>query len=53
MGSERPDSESGQPAVTRFDRVYAGWVAIALATLVVSLAFDTYNVGYSLLRKVP
>ena len=41
---------SALPAVTRFDRVYAGWVAIALATLVVSLAFDTYNVGYSLLN---
>jgi hypothetical protein len=44
---------SALPAVTRFDRAYAGWVAIALATLVVSLAFDAYNVGTSLLRGVP
>lgn len=40
-------------SVTRFDRVYAGWLAAALVTLVVSLAFDTYNVGHSLLMGVP
>ena len=41
------------PAERSFDRVYARWVAVALATLVVSLAFDTYNVAYSLIRGVP
>jgi hypothetical protein len=40
-------------ASTRFDRLYRGWVGLALLTLVVSLGFDTYNVGYSLLRGVP
>jgi hypothetical protein len=40
-------------SATRFDRVYAGWLAAALVTLVVSLAFDTYNVGHSLLMGVP
>lgn len=28
----------------RFDRAYFAWVTLALATLVVSLAFDVYNV---------
>jgi hypothetical protein len=41
------------PAARAFDRVYARWVAVALVTLLVSLAFDTYNVGYSLIRGVP
>ena len=40
-------------ARTRFDRVYSWWVTAALATLVVSLAFDTYNVVYSVVRHVP
>jgi hypothetical protein len=40
-------------SATRFDRVYAGWLAVALVTLLVSLAFDAYNVGYSLLRGIP
>lgn len=38
---------------TRFDRVYSWWVTTALATLVVSLAFDIYNVVYSVIRQVP
>jgi hypothetical protein len=36
-----------------FDRVYGWWLTTALATLVVSLAFDTYNVAYSVLLGVP
>jgi hypothetical protein len=38
---------------SRFDRVYAWWATIALATLVVSLAFDIYNVVYSVIMQVP
>jgi hypothetical protein len=38
---------------SRFDRVYAWWVTIALATLVVSLSFDIYNVVYSVIMQVP
>jgi hypothetical protein len=38
---------------SRFDRVYSWWVTTALATLVVSLAFDTYNVAYSVIMRVP
>lgn len=38
---------------SRFDRVYSWWVTTALATLVVSLAFDTYNVVYSVVMRVP
>jgi hypothetical protein len=37
----------------RFDQVYAWWVHLVLATLIVSLAFDTYNVAYSLVLGVP
>ncbi len=37
----------------RFDQLYSWWFAAALATLAVSLAFDTYNVGYSLITGVP
>ena len=37
----------------RFDRVYSWWVTTALATLLVSLAFDTYNVVYSVVMLVP
>jgi hypothetical protein len=37
----------------RFDRVYGWWVTAALVTLVISIAFDTYNVGYSLLSGAP
>lgn len=37
----------------RFDRLYSWWLTAALATLVVSLAFDTYNVAYSLVADVP
>jgi hypothetical protein len=40
-------------SATRFDRAYAAWVSTALATLVVSLAFDAYNVVYSLSTGVP
>ena len=38
---------------SRFDRVYSLWLTTALATLVVSLAFDTYNVIYSVVMRVP
>jgi hypothetical protein len=41
------------PADRTFDRVYRWWVSAALATLAVSLAFDTYNVAYSFLKGVP
>lgn len=44
---------SALPKESRLDRVYAAWVTVALATLVVSLCFDTYNVAYSLVRGVP
>lgn len=37
----------------KFDTAYAWWVDVALATLVVSLAFDVYNVAYSLVTGVP
>jgi hypothetical protein len=40
-------------AASRFDRVYLWWVTAALATLVVSLMFDTYNVAYSFVKGVP
>ena len=40
-------------AASHFDRVYSWWVTAALATLVVSLAFDTYNVLYSVIAGVP
>ena len=36
-----------------FDRVYRWWVTAALGTLAVSLAFDTYNVAYSVIVGVP
>jgi hypothetical protein len=36
-----------------FDRVYRFWVAGVVGTLTISLAFDVYNVGYSLLRGIP
>jgi hypothetical protein len=36
-----------------FDRVYSWWLTAAVATLFVSLAFDTYNVAYSLIAGVP
>ena len=38
------------PRATGFDRVYAGWLTIALATLLVSLGFDVYNVLYAVVR---
>lgn len=41
------------PSTGRFDRVYAWWVTAALLTLVVSLAFDSWNVAYSLIAGVP
>ena len=41
------------PAAGPFDRLYRRWVAMALTTLVVSLAFDVYNVAFSVLRHVP
>jgi hypothetical protein len=40
-------------AAGTFDRVYAWWVTAALVTLVVSLAFDTYNVAYSVITGAP
>jgi hypothetical protein len=41
------------PSTGRFDRLYAWWVTASLVTLSVSVAFDVYNVGYSLLAGVP
>jgi len=38
---------------SRLDRVYSWWLTAALATLVVSLAFDAYNVVYSVVLWVP
>ena len=38
---------------TRFDRVFALWLRLATATLAISVAFDVYNVGYSILNGVP
>jgi hypothetical protein len=40
-------------AASRFDRVYSRWITAALATLVVSLVFDIYNVVYSVVMHVP
>ena len=40
-------------AASRFDRIYALWLTTALVTLAVSLAFDTYNVIYSVAMRVP
>ena len=36
-----------------FDRIYRAWVAVVVGTLSISLAFDVYNVLYSLVRGVP
>ena len=41
------------PSQRTFDRLYRCWFTAALATLCVSLAFDTYNVAYSLIAGVP
>jgi hypothetical protein len=49
LARRRPQLATSRP----FDRAYAWWVATALATLVVSLAFDVYNVAYSLVSGVP
>jgi hypothetical protein len=38
---------------SRFERLYAWWMTTALATLLVSLSFDTYNVIYSVVKGVP
>jgi hypothetical protein len=38
---------------SRLDRFYSRWFTAALATLALSLAFDTYNVAYSLIAGVP
>ena len=38
---------------SRLDRFYSWWFTAALATLAVSLAFDSYNVAYSLIAGVP
>jgi len=38
---------------SKFDRFYYWWFTTALATLAVSLAFDSYNVAYSLMAGVP
>jgi hypothetical protein len=37
----------------RFDVLYARWLTLALAIMLVSLAFDAYNVAYSFVRHVP
>jgi hypothetical protein len=49
LARRRPQLATSRP----FDRAYAWWVTTALATLVVSLAFDVYNVAYSLVAGVP
>jgi len=36
-----------------FDTVYSWWLTTALATLCVSIVFDTYNVAYALVAHVP
>ena len=41
------------PAERAFDRIYRWWFMAALATLCVSLGFDTYNVAYSLITGAP
>ena len=41
------------PAEGRFDRIYRWWLTTALATLVISLCFDVYNVAYSVIMGVP
>jgi hypothetical protein len=41
------------PRSSRFDRLYSWWLTTALATLAVSLTFDTYNVAYSFIVGVP
>jgi branched-subunit amino acid transport protein AzlD len=40
-------------AAGRFDQVYAWWLKAAVGTLCISLAFDAYNVAYSLIAGVP
>jgi hypothetical protein len=37
----------------RFDTVYSWWLTAVVATLCVSVAFDSYNVAYSLIARVP
>ena len=37
----------------RFDRIYSWWVTASLLTLLVSVAFDIYNVGYALTAQIP
>ncbi len=49
LARRRPQLSSA----SRFDRTYRGWVAASLVTLVVSVAFDTYNVAYALIAGVP
>lgn len=49
FGLRRP----GLPRESRFDDAYRAWFTAAYATLVVSLAFDVYNVTYSLTAGVP
>lgn len=49
FGWRRPEL----PRESRFDEVYRHWFTAAYATLVVSLAFDVYNVAYSLTAEVP
>ena len=43
----------GLERASAFDRIYRAWVAVVVGTLSVSLAFDVYNVLYSLVRGVP
>ena len=43
----------GLSEATRFDRAYSWWVTASLATLAVSVAFDIYNVAYSVVRGAP
>ena len=36
---------------TRFDRLYSWWMSAALVTLVISVAFDTYNVAHHVVTR--
>jgi hypothetical protein len=37
----------------RFDTVYSWWLTAVVVTLCVSVAFDIYNVAYSVIARVP
>ena len=49
LARRRPRLQPSRP----FDRLYSWWYMTTVATLVISLAFDTYNVAYSFIANVP